>query len=527
VPVLTASRPRSSAPVRRFAPAVVAALLAAVCAPVVSPPSPAAAYPLNRCAPTENGLPVLEAVSVTQNVDVRSAAGRVRIAATAYDTGGPGVRTGLRAVRVDVGAYGVADLKYTGGHRWVGYLTIPRWSPNGTAVLASVQLTDRADFPYRSYDDEFDPRQPDVTYQPGGERRWSQVTADRTFKVVSTPDATVPQITALDFTPRTVDTRQAPAVVTLTAQATDDVSGVSGIEAAFSGPDVDFYRAPTTTALTPVAGSPGRFTGRWTVPRNAGTGDWSLLSVVVRDRAGNARSLGAPELVKAGWPRVLHVVSDPEPAMAEPTVVSVTASTTTVDVRAADTSVTYRLRAVNPVAPLPPGNAVVGLNLPQPQRSWVAFSTPRLVSGNLHDGVWEIVATVDSCVALPGTLTPTVTPGDGMTAPPVQVLAGDNTTPTLTARMSGNKVVVTFSEDVNGVSRYPLAVLRKNGLDYEKVPGSWSCGAGVSCVAGPVRTATYTPTATGAVLLRANPTGHLEVTDRAGNPAHQQVALVP
>jgi len=250
-----------------------------------------------------------------------------------------------------------------------------------------------------------------------------------------------------------------------------------------------------------------------------------VLSVMLKDRAGNGTGVGVGDIRQAGWPSLLHVVSDPEPAMAAPTVVSVTPSAGQVDVRAADQSVTYRLHVVNPVAPLPPGNAEVGLNLAQPERSWVEFGTPTLVSGDLHDGMWEVVATVDSCVALPGTLTPTVTPGDGMTAPPVQVLAGDNTTPTLTARMSGNKVVVTFSEDVNGVSRYPLAVLRRNGLDYERVPGSWSCGAGVSCVAGPVRTATYTPTGTGAVLVRANPSGHLEVTDRAGNPAHQQVTI--
>lgn len=211
--------------------------------------------------------------------------------------------------------------------------------------------------------------------------------------------------------------------------------------------------------------------------------------------------------------------------MAEPTIVSVTSDTTRVDVRDSDQSVTYRLHAVNPVAPLPEGNAEVGMNLGQPERSWVKFSTPRLVSGDLHDGVWEIVATVDSCVALTTTVTPTVSPGDGASAPPFQVVAGDNTTPTVTAQLSGSTVVVTFSEDVNGISRYPLAVLRRNGLDYERVPGTWSCGPGMNCVAGPVRTATFTATGPGAVLVRVNPSEHLEVTDRAGNPVHRDLRL--
>jgi len=523
--MVTAALDALSLTMRRCTPAVLAALIAAVGVTVGAAPT-ADAYPLNRCAPTENGIPVLERVNVTQSVDVRTASGRVRIAAKAHDTGGPGVRTGLRTVRVHVGGgYGYADLKYVGGYWWVGYLDIPRWSPGGTVVLESVDLTDNADFPYRGYDDEYNFPQPDVTYRPGGEHRWSQVISDRTFQVLSTPDSTLPQVTAFDFTPKTVDTRERPATVTLTARATDNLSGVARLEATFRGPDVNYYRAPVTTTLTPVAGTPGRFSGQWTVPSNVDTGDWNVLSLAVTDRARNTRSLGAPEVVKAGWPGVLHVVSDPEPAMAEPTIVSVTSDTTRVDVRDSDQSVTYRLHAVNPVAPLPEGNAEVGMNLAQPERSWVQFSTPRLVSGDLHDGVWEIVATVDSCVALTTTVTPTVSPGDGASAPPFEVVAGDNTTPTVTAQLAGSTVVVTFSEDVNGISRYPLAVLRKNGLDYERVPGTWSCAPGVNCVAGPVRTATFTATGPGAVLVRVNPSGHLEVTDRAGNPVHRDLPL--
>ena len=493
---------------------------------LVVPQTPAQSYPLNRCAPTENGLPVLERVSVTQRVDVRRTARRVRIAVRAHDTGGPGVRTGLRAVRVQVGGYGYADLEYAGRRWWVGYLRIPRWSRGGPASLTSVQLTDRADFPYRGYDDEYLFPQPDVTYFRGGEHRWSQVAGDRTFRVRSLRDVRAPRLAALDFRPRRVDTRQRRAVVTVTARGTDDRSQISRIRATFHRPDVDYYRAPVTVSLRRVPGHPRRFTGRMTIPRNAGTGDWSLLSVLVIDRARNSISLGAPEIAKRGWPRVLRVVSAPEPARAAPTIVSVTADRTTADVREADQSVTYRLHAVNPVAPLPPDNETVGMSLAQPERSWVRLSTARLVSGDLHEGVWEIVATVDSCVALPGTLTPSVSPEGGATAPPVQVLAGDNTTPVLTAHRSGATLVVDFSEDVNGISTDSLTVLRRDGLDYAAVPGSWSCGTGVDCVAGPVRTATFTPTGTGAVLIRANPDGRLDITDRAGNPAHQSLQPV-
>lgn len=524
--VRAALRPTSSTPLRRLVTTVVATGTAVVGLTVVGQTT-GAAYPLNRCAPSENGRPVLERVSVTQSVDVRRTARRVRIAARAHDTGGPGARTGLRGVRVGVDRLGQVDLRYVGRRWWVGYLRVPRWSRGGTAALTSVQLTDRADFPYRHYDDEYLFPQPDVTYVRGGEHRWSQVAGDRTFRIRSLRDARAPRLTALDFRPRTVNTRQRRAVVTVTARGTDDRSQISRISATFAKPDVDYYRAAVTVGLRRVPGHPRRFTGRLSIPRNAGTGDWSLLSVLVVDRARRSISLGAPELAKRGWPRVLRVVSGPEPARAVPTVVSVTADRTTADVRDADRSVTYRLHAVNPVAPAPPGNPEVGMNLGQPARSWVRFSTPRLVSGDRHDGVWEIVATVDSCVALPGTLTPTVSPDGGATAPPVQVLAGDNTTPDVTATRSGDQLSVEFSEDVNGISTDSLAVLRRSGFDYVPVPGSWSCGAGVSCVAGPVRTATFTPTGAlpDVVRVRADPDGHLDITDRAGNPAHRELEL--
>lgn len=521
--VPSAARPKSE-PRRGSAPGWVALLLAAAATVTVgSAQAPVEAYPLNRCAPTENGLPVLTRVDVTQRVDVRRAAHRVRIAAKAYDTGGPGARTGLRTVRVGV-QVGVADyrevnLRYVGRRWWVRYLTVPRWSSRGTARLTSVALTDRADFPDRSYDDE--PLPPDVTYRPGGERRWSQVAGDRTFRVVSVPDRTAPRVTAFRIRPGTVDTRSRRAVVTVSARARDDRSGLSRLRAEFARPEVDDSRPPVTVVLKRVPGHPRQLTGRWTIPRHAGTGDWRLFALLVRDRAGNTRSYGPQEIDRPGWSKVLHVLSEPAPAVAPPTVISVTADTDRVDVHDADRSVTYRLRAVNPVAPLPPGNTRLGLALPQPERSWVTFSLPRLVSGDLHDGVWETVASLDSCIALPGTLTPVVNPEGDATAPPVEVDSGDNTDPTFTAAGSGSRLVVEFSEDVNGISRASLTVLRRRGFDYVRIPGTWSCGAGVDCGTGPVRTATFTPTRTGAVLVRANPDGHLDITDQAGNPAHQ------
>ena len=513
----------------------------------VLPAAPAAAYPLNRCAPTENGVPVLDRVNVTQRVDVRTRSARVRIIAKAHDTGGPGVRTGLRAVQVGVSGLGAVDLAYVGNYWWEGFATMPRWTSDGTHVLESATLTDRAVFPWRyDYDPESEPVI-DVMYRPRSDHRWSQVAGDRTFRVLSRPDATAPRVSRLTFAPAAVDTRTAPAVVTVTARATDDRSGVRDLRFTFDsapGAPFDPQGGPRAT-LTPVPGTNGLLRGRVTIAREVGTRDWTVRDAVVRDRAGNVRHLDYQRFVDDGSPAVLKVVSDPPPPVGEATIASVTADVTEVDVHDGDRSVTYRVRAVNPVAPVDPDH-VLTLDIPNARYQSIRISEPELVSGDLHDGIWKIVATVDGCAAVAGTAQPVVGPGDAaqgpgeVQAPPLRVLAPDNTTPAATvawSRQAPWRILVDFSEDVNGITPGSLPVLRRVGLDRVPVAGTWTCGsepgtgtdlpaAAVDCATGPVRRATY-------VLAEpvdrpfsdwyvwANPDHHLDLTDRAGNPAHR------
>ena len=507
---------------------LLALLVSVATASAVS--APASAEPLNRCAPTENGDPVLDSLTVgPQVVDARLASRQVQVSSEAHDTGGPGPRTGVRSITLILTNGRPVEMSYTGGHSWAGTFTVPRWSRSGRLAVDQALLSDHADFPDRSEDVEENDF--DVLYQPGGEHTWAEVAGDRDVEVLSTYDATLPTIQGVGLYPPRVDTRVAATYVYVTTRAVDAVSGVRDGR-------VDLYpRAagpvgPVSVHLRPLPGRRGLMRGRFLMPRRVGSEPWDLLGVTVRDNAGRLRTLSVGDLAAAGFPTRLGVVSSPLPPAGRARVRSVVTSVSRVDVRAGDQAVTYRIRATN-------GRGLVrGVSVSFPFSAGVrGRPAARLVSGDRHDGVWSATVVVDGCRSQGGVLSPVVSARDWNRSHDTQtssvpVLAGDNTDPMASglAFVDGD-VVVRFTEDVNGIS--PASVLVTNRADDQPVAGSWTCSTvddgSTPCLTGAARTARFTPDAPlpdgEEYALVVNPEGTLDVTDLQGNPVPRQTVF--
>jgi hypothetical protein len=492
---------------------------------VVAHVSPASAAPLNRCAPTENGAPVLDSLSLgPQLVDARTASQQVQITAQAHDTGGPGPATGIGRFEVRLSDGRTVLMRYTGGNGWVGTIVVPRWSKGGTLSVSGVSLQDNAHFPDQRVLEEDEGIVFDRTYSGAD---LASVSGDRSIDVLTVEDPDPPRITDVNLYPRAVDTRKRSKSVYVTARAFDGGSGVRDARASFSqGTGFGLGEFRRTVHMRVLPGRHGLLRGRLVVPRRIGNRP-AKLTVLVRDNAGKRRQLTPTQLLDRGLPHALRIRSRALPPAGRTRIRGATASTSSVDVRTADRAVTWRIRITNKRGRVAKVRFAM---FPYRQNH---SGRPRLVSGNRHDGIWRVRAVVDSCLAASGTFRPGVVAEDrnrihqrelrGLT-----VLAADRATPEeLGADVDGNgRITVLFSEAVNGVDNESMPV--RAVATGQPVPGHWICnpaGPTTSCATGSFTTASFAPDApldSGvAYQVLVNPSGSLGVTDLAGNPAHR------
>ena len=119
-----------------------------------------------------------------------------------------------------------------------------------------------------------------------------------------TSDVTPPELTALSFSPSTINTTTAPASVTVSYSVTDDLSGEQVFFARFRSPsgsqeqtNNDFYD-PSTNRSGAI---------QIYFPQFSEPGVWTLDGVFVRDAVGNTRNYTAADLATLGFPTTLVV----------------------------------------------------------------------------------------------------------------------------------------------------------------------------------------------------------------------------
>jgi hypothetical protein len=122
--------------------------------------------------------------------------------------------------------------------------------------------------------------------------RWSESycrdSAGRTlsFEQTGTPDLTRPRLTRLSVTPSSIDTSASEQRLTVTAHATDDLSGARSATAEYRSPSKGWWR---TVELVLDGGTPldAVLSGQLVLPRYAPIGKWELSDVKVRDARDN------------------------------------------------------------------------------------------------------------------------------------------------------------------------------------------------------------------------------------------------
>jgi hypothetical protein len=135
------------------------------------------------------------------------------------------------------------------------------------------------------------------------------------FNVTSAKDTTPPTLVSLSFAPTAIDTKLGPAAVTVSFHATDDLSGVTTIQAGFVSPSgVNTAQASASFAAnTNVTG-----TANAVFPMGSESGTWVLTSVFLSDAAGNTTTLATSDLAGRGIQTNLTVTNNGGPPMITP-----------------------------------------------------------------------------------------------------------------------------------------------------------------------------------------------------------------
>jgi len=504
---------------------------------VVAPGGSAWASPLNDCAHSDNGDPVLTSVDLSPvTVDVTGGSARLTVTASAEDTGGPGPATGLRRFTVAVAdptdEYNVVRMSRTPSGDWVGSLTVRKWARAGTWDIAQVYMEDRLG--------QF------AIYNRTGEEEkdLSLVAGVHAISVTSVVDRTPPELKSFDLSRTSLDTSR-HNFVKVSARIRDDQTGVAVAGAWLVSPRGGRTR---DVLLHQVPGTAHEYRGRLSLGRWLPSGTWKVRGVVAANPGNRYAFFGYRALGRLGFSRDLQVISGRDPAA--PTI-SLFRSPDTVDVRVQDQRVAVTAQAHD----LGSGVRKVTASFSGPHMEPVEVDL-RLVSGTRRDGVWRGSTTIATCTAATAVWGSDVYVMDlaGRTSfywsgeptaegwPGKLRVTGRPHVAPPRARVTQHvppdgRVAVTFDRAVNGISA-TSATVRRWSPDSPAPPGPvlagrWTCrdvdAAITSCATGRVRWAGFKP----ATALQAgrwhtvvlNPEHSLEVTDRGGNPYDRDMLL--
>ena len=133
-----------------------------------------------------------------------------------------------------------------------------------------------------------------------------------TLSVTSTQDTTPPALQDFSFSPTAIDTTSGEQVVTVTAHATDDLSGVSVIYVSFLSPSGSQIQQGIISRISGNAND-GIYQGFFSFPQYGEAGNWSVNSIYIVDAVGNPQDYRQPDLAALGFPRQVGSSATPTP----------------------------------------------------------------------------------------------------------------------------------------------------------------------------------------------------------------------
>jgi NADH:ubiquinone oxidoreductase subunit C len=173
---------------------------------------------------------------------------------------------------------------------------------------------------------------------------------DTQVEVVSIQDVTAPTLLHLSLTPTAIDTTTGSRQVTVTAQASDDLSGVwlvtdtcfrspSGIQDICGG-----YSEVARSGVPEVVTVEGVFT----FPQFVESGTWNVLGISLTDNARNTRFFTTADLQALGFATELHVVSVQD--VTPPTLLDFSFTPTVIDTSTGSQQVTVTVRTSDDIS---------------------------------------------------------------------------------------------------------------------------------------------------------------------------------
>ncbi|HEV2981553.1 MAG TPA: hypothetical protein VGX51_08990, partial [Solirubrobacteraceae bacterium] len=172
-------------------------------------------------------------------------------------------------------------------------------------------------------------------------RRLQSKGFNETVQVESIEDEAPPALAGFSISPSSVNVVSSSQTVTVSAQITDDLSGVASASVLFESPNGKQVTA--NAEFTKVSGTETNGTYEATVTFNQliQSGKWKVRDVNLRDNVGNEANLSAAQLEGKGFPATVNVTSNADtepPALASlaisPSSVNTTAASETVTVTA-------------------------------------------------------------------------------------------------------------------------------------------------------------------------------------------------
>ncbi|MGC4109079.1 MAG: hypothetical protein QM747_01300 [Nocardioides sp.] len=468
---------------------------------------------VNDCWSTDREPPVVDSVTVTPSTVDTGSPVTVHIAVSAHDVGGPGPATGIGKVEVSLlSASGTSLPDTVLTHRkdglWHGAVTVPTGTEG--SFYADVRAWDHSGRYKLSL--QFD--------QPSEKTFLDVLQAG-----VADPgahDLTPPTLTGLHLSTTSVDTRSAAKVLTITADATDDDSGVATVRATLFP-----QRAPAIQVDLKPTGTPGQFRGTHRYLRGLGNHQEPLWVTLV-DHNGNQVADKKADLSKLGVPTRITVRSG---AYEGPRVVRVLKAAPKVDVHIKGMRYPIRLLMSDPQ-----GVASVSASM----RGAASTMPLTKVSGTRKRGVWQGYVKVLRCSFSLSTVPLTVVATDRggaihhPTVRQVRILSSDHIPPRAHGRpFNVSPTVFTFHEPVHGISP---ATVETFDFDLHQISGTWKCRRGknggsarVNCRTGSLQRATFYPDDAGTILGMVNwePGEHLDVLDAHGNPVADYTTYNP
>jgi hypothetical protein len=217
-------------------------------------------------------------------------------------------------------------------------------------------------------------------------------------------DSTAPQVSNISFSNTSVDTTSGAQSVTMSVDATDDLSGVNYayvyLETTSTSQPYNYYSSTSCYVYNLQSGSrtSGTFTGTCSFPQYSQSGTWFVYEVVIYDMVGNYRVYYTSDLQSISQTIAVTAPTAPPPppppaAGPLPSLVSASLSPSSVDTSNSSQNVTITAHITSSDGTFNFG--YICLENPTYQQSACAyFYSSSRTSGDAYDGVYQADASL-------------------------------------------------------------------------------------------------------------------------------------